>query len=199
MAAAIGQPVKILIIIHSLANRLFETTTLPFMFTFDPNLLTYLDGGFTGTDSYVAGFHIETFLLSWWLDTNVPALRSDYLCTETLKGALEFHQLQLQVIQHSILYTAPPFDHSQELNRVFYGWHTATNEKIALPCTQCHLYRVVALGTMDQAQDLLNMVHACETANTGERDVAIRRASGFYQLFKAAIIKEAGQGNATAG
>jgi hypothetical protein len=34
------------------------------------------------------------------------------------------------------------------------------------------------------------MVHACESVNEAERDVAIRRASGFNQLFEAALNKE---------
>ena len=43
---------------------------------------------------------------------------------------------------------------------------------------------------MDQIRDVYNMVHACEIANEAERDVAIRRASGFNELFEAAVKKE---------
>ena len=34
------------------------------------------------------------------------------------------------------------------------------------------------------------MVHACEVANEAEKDIAIRRASGFNELFEAALKKE---------
>jgi len=34
------------------------------------------------------------------------------------------------------------------------------------------------------------MVHACEVANMAEKDIAIRRASGFNELFEAALKKE---------
>jgi len=37
------------------------------------------------------------------------------------------------------------------------------------------------------------MVHACEMANEAEKDIAIRRASGFNELFEAALKKESEQ------
>jgi len=43
---------------------------------------------------------------------------------------------------------------------------------------------------MDQICDIYNMVHACEIANQAEKDIAIRRASGFNELFEAAVKKE---------
>jgi len=39
----------------------------------------------------------------------------------------------------------------------------------------------------------LNMVHACEMANETEKDIAIRRAFGFNELFEAALKKESEQ------
>lgn len=44
---------------------------------------------------------------------------------------------------------------------------------------------------MDQLRDMYNMVHACEMANKAEKDIAIRRASGFNELYEAAMKKEA--------
>ncbi len=35
-----------------------------------------------------------------------------------------------------------------------------------------------------------NMVHACEIANKAEKSTAIQRASGFNELYKAAVKKE---------
>jgi len=43
---------------------------------------------------------------------------------------------------------------------------------------------------MDQIHNIYNMVHACEIANQSEKDIAIRRASGFNELFEAAVKKE---------
>ena len=39
---------------------------------------------------------------------------------------------------------------------------------------------------MDQVHDIYNMVHGCEIANRVERDIGIRRASGFNELYEAA-------------
>ena len=43
---------------------------------------------------------------------------------------------------------------------------------------------------MDHLRDIRNMLQACEDANEGEREVAMRRASGFHELFEAALNKE---------
>jgi len=43
---------------------------------------------------------------------------------------------------------------------------------------------------MDQIRDVYNMVHACEIANQAEKDITIRRASDFNELFEAAVKKE---------
>lgn len=43
---------------------------------------------------------------------------------------------------------------------------------------------------MDQVRDVHNMVHGCEIANEAERDVGIRRASGFNELHEAAVKKD---------
>jgi len=43
---------------------------------------------------------------------------------------------------------------------------------------------------MDQLRDTYNMVHGCEVANEAEKEIAIRQASGFNELFEAALKKE---------
>ena len=48
----------------------------------------------------------------------------------------------------------------------------------------------MAVGVVDQVRDAHNMIHACEIANEAERDIAIRRASEFNELFEAALKKE---------
>jgi hypothetical protein len=55
-----------------------------------------------------------------------------------------------------------------------YSWHPEVEVATENPCTHCRLYRVVALGVYDQMRDLRNLVHACETANSGEADLAGR-------------------------
>jgi hypothetical protein len=47
---------------------------------------------------------------------------------------------------------------------------------------------------MDQIRDMYNMVHACEIANEAEKDITIRRASGFNELFQAVMQKECEEG-----
>ena len=47
---------------------------------------------------------------------------------------------------------------------------------------------------MDKLCDLQNWANACEMANVGEKEVSMRRASGFNQLFEAAMQKEINSG-----
>jgi len=53
---------------------------------------------------------------------------------------------------------------------------------------------VVAVGVVNQLRDTYNMVHACKVANVAEKDIAIQRASGFNELFEAALKKECERG-----
>ena len=89
---------------------------------------------------------------------------------------------------------------SDELNKPAYTWHSSLNtQKLPNNCTRCRLYRAVAVGVLDQLRDTFNMVHACQVANAAERDVAIRRASGFNELFEAALNKESNEGQLDSG
>ena len=49
---------------------------------------------------------------------------------------------------------------------------------------------------MDKLCDLYNWVNACEMANIGEREISMRRASGFNELFEVTMQKEIDLGSA---
>src|SRR6266511_567291 len=66
-------------------------------------------------------------------------------------------------------------------------------------CTRCRLYRAVAVRVMDQVHDTYNMAHGCEVANEAEKDIGIRRASGFNELFEAVLKKGCDAGELEAG
>src|SRR6266542_4193121 len=52
---------------------------------------------------------------------------------------------------------------------------------------------------MDQVRDTYNMAHGCEVANEAEKDIGIRRASGFNELFEAFLKKECDAGELASG
>jgi len=48
----------------------------------------------------------------------------------------------------------------------------------------------VSLGVADKLRDVENKVHGMEIANAGERDIGMRRASGFNELYESVLKKE---------
>jgi hypothetical protein len=121
-----------------------------------------------------------------------------------LQAVVNRNSVQHQSTQHSITivtnsvakkpFTVSKYCHNlaDELNKPAYTWHSSVNDNMPNApndCTQCQLYLAVALGITDQLRDAYNMVHACEIANKAEKDIAIRRASGFNELFEAALKK----------
>ena len=48
----------------------------------------------------------------------------------------------------------------------------------------------MSLHALDSLRDIQNMVHANDVASQAEKDVTIRRASGFNHLFEAVLNKE---------
>ena len=156
-------------------------------------LITYLDGNLSsnGLDDPVLSARV--FQLSWWNKKKMPTAGLFYLCSATLRSALDHYRRELvaTLIDCGVPHHIP--DYANELNKPAYTWHSSIND--TLPngpndCTRCRLYRAVGVGLMDQARDLYNMVHGCEIANEAERDIAIRRAAGFNELYEAAVNKE---------
>ena len=155
-------------------------------------LMTYLDGNLSsyGLDDPALG--IQDFILPWWTGSEPPTQRSSYLSSATIKPALDHYRQQ--IASANIPFSTPHKirNLADELSKPAYTWHSSVNATV-LPndCNRCRLYRAVAVGVMDQVRDTYNMLDACDVANQAERDIAIRRASGFNELFEAALKKEA--------
>jgi len=172
--------------------------------TFRPGLelMTYLDGNLSShPSSKNPALFQSLFLVSWWQYQHpLPGLY--FLCSATIKHALDHYRAQLAAartpvgIPHSIVNLA------DGLGKPAYTWHSSVNDDLPNPsdtCTRCRLYRAVAVGVVDQLRDTYNMVHACEIANEAEKAIAIRRASGFNELFEVALKKECDETEPHAG
>jgi hypothetical protein len=156
-------------------------------------LMTYLDGNLSsnGLDDPALGIHM--FHLPWWTSPNSPTGNPSYLSSATIKSALNHYQRELTAAMKPFGAPHRIRNLADELNKPAYTWHSSVNASLPNSpnnCTRCRLYRAVAVGVMDQLRDTYNMVHACEIANGAEKDIAIRRASGFNELFEAALRKE---------
>lgn len=159
-------------------------------------LMTYLDGNISSNGLDDPALDLRVHLLPWWTRaTPPPANPSSYLSLTTIKSALNHYRQQLEAANIPL---GPPHrirTLAEELNKPAYTWHSSVNDHLPdVPsCTRCRLYRSVGLGVMDRVRDTFNMVHACEMASQAEKDIAIRRASGFNELFETALNKECHQ------
>jgi hypothetical protein len=156
-------------------------------------LISYLDGNLSSNGLDDPALAIQVFYLPWWTEMHMPIGDSVYLCSTTLRSALDHHRHKLT---EALFPSGNPhhvLNYINELNKPAYTWHSAVNDNLPnYPnnCTRCRLYRAVGLGIMDQVRDAYNMVHGCEIASEAERDIGIRRCSGFNELHEAAIKKE---------
>ncbi len=196
MAAAIGRSVNIPIIVRSLGHDLYRFGFMPNT-GFNPglDLLVFLDGDLCSFGQDHPTLLVEDFHVAWWRSSSPPIKYTAYLSFTTLKTALAKHQEYLGSIGPAQESPIPAGLHA-ELNKPAYSWHPDIRADLDNPCTRCRLYRAVALGTMDKLRDLHNWANACEMANVGEKEVSMRRASGFNQLFEAAMQKEIDSGSA---
>ena len=156
-------------------------------------LITYLDGNLSSNGLDDPALAVQLFNLPWWTEEHMPIGNSLYLSSTTLRSALDHyrHELVAALIDSGVPHHILNF--ANELNKPAYTWHSAVNDTLPndpTDCTRCRLYRAVAVGVMDQVRDVYNMVHGCEIANEAERDIGIRRASGFNELHEAALKKE---------
>jgi len=193
VAAAIGRSINIPVLVRTLGQHLNENGYQPNLsFTPDAELLAYLEGDCCGTRPNDPGMEVSDFHLPWWYCPDPEMDQTSFLSFATIHSALEKHRQGIARVNR-LPRNIRQSDVSSELNKPAYTWHPDVDRNSDNPCTRCRLYRAVALGAYDKLRDLWNLVHACETANTGERDLAARRASALNLLYEAAVIKGAGE------
>jgi hypothetical protein len=137
-------------------------------------LISYLDGNLSSNGLDDPALAIQHFKLPWWTMIIMPTGDSFYLCSTTVRSALDHHRHELDKAQIGVPQHLP--DLTNELNKPAYTWHSTVNDTIPNNpnnCTRCRLYRAIALGVMDQIRDVHNMVHGCEFTNEAERDIGI--------------------------
>ena len=132
-------------------------------------LMTYLDGNLSSNGLDDPALSVHSFLSPWWKGSHLSSDTQSHLCSATIKSTLNHYRKQLA--DAHIPFGSPHMicDLSDELNKPAYTWHSSVNDDLPNVCTQCQLYRAVAVGVVDQLRDTYNMVHACEVANVAER------------------------------
>ena len=153
-------------------------------------LMTYLDGNLSSRGLDDPALNVSSFLFSWWTNTTDPGDGIPTITSATINSALNHYHDRLA---ESLTPFGPPHfirDFTSILKKPAYTWHRSVTDDMPNTCMRCRLYRAVSLGIMDKVQDTFNMAHACQLANEAEMDIAMRRASGFNELYEAALKKE---------
>jgi len=176
VAAAIGQPLKIPVIVRSLGQDIYQAGMNGAEAGFCPGLelMTYLDGNLSSNRLDNPALDVHSFLFPWWKGSHPSIGTPSHLCSATIESALDRYHRQLA---DTHIPFGPPHticDLSDELNKPAYTWHSSVNDDLPNNCTRCQLYCAVAVGVVDQLCDTYNMVHACEVANMAEKNIAIR-------------------------
>src|SRR6266581_6488386 len=123
------------------------------MFQPSLELMTYLDGNLSNNGLDDPALGIQDFHLLWWSSLHPPTGNTLYLCSATIKSALNHYHRQLAA---ALIPIGPPHrvhNLSDELNKPAYTWHSSVNDNLPNNCTQCQLYHVVAVSIMDQVCD----------------------------------------------
>ena len=183
MDAAIGQSFDIPIFLRTLAFQLYQSQA-PFSLPIDREFLLSLDAGSDSEDLAAA---VDSYHLPWWNFDEQPS-SDGMICDNTINEALRYHRSF--TANNAIM----PF----KVNKYRYTWpRHLLNDPKGLPvnCDRCRLYRGVALGVLDNLQDLRHQVHALEVTAEYHSDIAERRAAGFFQLYDAALMKELSDSN----
>ncbi|KAF8810352.1 hypothetical protein BYT27DRAFT_7209605 [Phlegmacium glaucopus] len=146
---------------------------------FDCKFHLALDAGSDPDDlmARVASYHLQ-----WWAsETTIQEM--DVLSVDLKDEWLKYHQ-DITGIKGLM---------PERLDKTKYTWSWDLNIdpcRLKLQYPRCKLYCGVALGVLDNLQDMQHFFHGMEVTFEGRADATAQRAAGFQQLYEAAVIKE---------
>jgi hypothetical protein len=179
MAAAIGQSCEIPALLRSMACDLYRNGVRAGN-DMDLEFLLALDSG-TPEDDLTAV--ADSYYLQWW-SSNRPPSQFEILATHNIDRALDHHR-SVTAMKNIIPLKA---------NKLKYTWSRGARQlsfdpqRLPLNCDRCQLYRGVSVAVLDNIQDLRHLIAGFEV--TSGYNNAVRRASGFFQLYEAALMLE---------
>ena len=93
-------------------------------------LMTYLDGNLSSNGLDDPALDVKIFHLPWWTGQTMPTSKSSYLCSTTLKSALDQYRLRLE--EALIPFGAPHTisNLANELNKPAYTWHSSVDDHL---------------------------------------------------------------------
>jgi hypothetical protein len=175
-AAAICMPIDIPLIIRALARAFSTQNAQPSSIQMDNDFLLFLDAGTEDEDPAAV---VESYHNTWWTGKN----EKQWLTLETIDACMEYHKKL----------TSAPRTGPAAFTKTRYTWSRHVQSLPAdtkLNCDRCRLYRGVTIGVLDDLNDMRNYVNAAGQSHGAKFLLEQRRASGFFQLYEAAVRKE---------
>ena len=159
LATAMGQSLKIPLLMWSLTQKYDYILNGAKVFVLDRAMWEYLESGVV----VVSGGNVTNFLYDWWNQSDLPIDSTSLFSIFTLAKCLTFHDKEVNQ-QPLIAGPGPippvPLEH---LNKLNYGWHDSTwRDPNGNHCPRCRLYHATAVGLMNELKDIENLVNAVE-------------------------------------
>jgi hypothetical protein len=178
MAAAIGQPINIPVVIRALACDYYRNGQDTVRMALDDEFLRTLDAAADEADPTAL---VSSYQYQWWNEPHHEGMI--ILSPDTIEECLEYHNL-LTKSRGIVL---------GRTEKTKYTWcrdFSLDPHGVKIDCIRCRLYRGVAMGILDDLQDLRHHLHGLEVSFEGRSNITTRRAAGFQALHEAAIMKE---------
>jgi hypothetical protein len=185
MAAAIGHPIDIPVLIRALACDYYRSGTNLSILT-DKNFVQSLDAATPEDDPSAI---VDQYAYRWW--TLPLAEDMEILAESNVEECIEFHHLSAK--------TQPVVPGRFE--KLKYSWcrDLAMDPRgVDIQCRRCKLYRAVSIGAADDVQDLRHQWQGWEEYFKTHSYAVARESIGFFELYQAAIRKELNAGGTDA-
>ena len=178
IATSIGQSMDVPILIRSLASSIGSLNEEILSLSFDPDFLLTLDSDLS--EQHKTCQIVQQYQSSWWTVKKPRNLDwADVLNISSLERCLRTHREQITGLVDT---SARPGKHT-----TFPSPATAIESP---SCNKCHEYSHILSKTLYDLVNVHNYAKLLTTCSETQWNIDMRRASTFYSLHEASVIKQ---------
>jgi len=186
IAAAIGHPVDVPVLIRALACDWYRSGN-DLSILANTEFALSLDAATPEDDPAAI---VDRYAYAWWTQPLTEEMTIMAECN--IEECIEFHHL---------LAKTPPVVPGR-FDKTKYTWCRDLSmdpRGVEIECRRCRLYRAVSIGAADDVQDLRHQWQGWEQYFIVHSSAVARKSVGFYELQQAAIRMELNAGGSNAG